>query len=102
MDRLEAQGLLDDKRFALAWLRTRTGAQAFSPSKLLSGLRSRGIAEATAKAAFTEVFGENERRELLRKAAERELERLGGDRALAMQALRRLGFRPQEIRELFS
>lgn len=102
LDRLQSAGLLDDKRFAEAWLRSRSGPQALSPAKLLSGLRSRGIGEATAKAAFIEVFDDEGRLELLKRAAEFELGRAGGDRALAIQALRKLGFKPGEIRELFS
>jgi regulatory protein len=102
MDRLEAEGLLDDRRFAEAWLRSRSGNQALSPAKLMAGLRARGIAESTAKAAFAEVFGDDERIKLLKRAAERELAAADGDREAAGRALRKLGFKPGEIRELFS
>ena len=101
LDFLEKEGLLDDRRFALAWLRSKMRAALPSPSKLMLGLRNRGIEEGLAKSVFAEVFGADERHDLLKRAAEKEAKRSGGDLKELRSALLRLGFKPGEIREYF-
>jgi len=97
LDRLAAEGLLDDRRYAEAWLRTRL-KKGEGPSRLLLALRARGIGEEAAKAALAEVLGPEERDSALAKAARRELGRAEGDRDRAAQALRAQGFKAAEIR----
>jgi regulatory protein len=101
-ERLEREGLLDDGRFAEAWLRSRIGRSASSrlegPAELLAGLRGRGVEEAIAKAALRSVLGPEERAALLRKAGARSLLAAGGDREAARQALRGAGWGGEEIR----
>lgn len=101
LDWLEAQGLLDDGRYAESWLRSKMGSAAATPAKLLTGLRGKGIDEAVAKAALGIVFGVEERKEALAKAWERCMKRAGGDKGEAKAGLRALGFKAQEIREYF-
>lgn len=98
LDRLEAEGLLSDRRFAEAWLRTRDASAG--PTRLLAGLRARGIEARLASEALAAVLGPEERRLALEKAMERELRRAKGDRDEARLRLRGLGFRSEEIREL--
>ena len=101
LDFLESEGLLDDRRFAEAWLRSRVGKASLSPSKLALGLRNRGIEEGVVKTAFAMVFDAEKRRDLLKRAAERELKLADGDIEVARTALRRLGFKSGEIRAFF-
>jgi len=103
LDRLEIEGLLSDRRFAEAWLRSRLGqgGGGQSPLKLLSGLRSRGIAEDIAKAAIREIFGPEERRKALAAAIAREGRKGEPDRRELRSRLRRLGFGAEEIRVYF-
>lgn len=103
LDHLEAEGLLSDRRYAEAWLRSRLGqgGGGLSPLKLLSGLRSRGIAEDIAKAAIRAVFGPEERKAALEKAIARETRRGEPDRVELRSRLRRLGFSAEEIRVYF-
>jgi len=106
LDHLEAEGLLSDRRFAEAWLRSRLGqggggGAGLSPLKLLSGLRSRGIAEDIAKAAIRQVFGPEERRVALAAAIARERRKGEPDRGELRSRLRRLGFSAEEIRVYF-
>lgn len=100
LDRLAEEGLLDDRRYAEAWLRTRL-ARAEGPSRLLLSLRAKGIGEEAARAALNEVLGPEERGSVLAKAARRELERAEGDRDRAASALRAQGFKSAEIRAHF-
>lgn len=101
LDWLEGQGLLDDSRYAQAWLRSKLGGTGANPAKLMTGLRGKGIDEATAKAALGAIFGADERKEALAKAWEKALKKTGGDRYEAKSLLRGLGFKAQEIREYF-
>ena len=103
LDHLEADGLLSDRRYAEAWLRSRLGqgGGGQSPLKLLSGLRSRGIAEDIARKAIKDIFGPEERRAALAKAIAREKRKAEPDRAELRRRLRRLGFGAEEIRVYF-
>jgi regulatory protein len=103
LDHLEAEGLLSDRRFAEAWLRSRLGqgGGGQSPLKLLSGLRSRGIAEDIAKAALRSIFGPEERKAALAKAIARESRKGETDRGELRSRLRKLGFSAEEIRVYF-
>lgn len=99
LDWLEGQGLLDDGRYAQAWLRSRLGGPGATPAKLLTGLRAKGIDEGVVKAALAEVFGAEERKEALAQAWEKALKKTAGDKDEARSLLRGLGFKSQEIRE---
>jgi len=105
LDRLLEEGLLDDRRFAEAWLRSRLGRLASraaeGPLRLAQGLRARGVDEETARAALAAVLGPDERRGALAKAAAREAAKLGGDREALGRRLRALGFKSGEIRAYF-
>lgn len=97
LDRLEAEGLLSDRRYAEAWLRGRNLSEG--PTKLLLGLRARGIDSKLAAEALATVLNPEERRLALGKALSRELSRAKGDKDETRVRLKRLGFRSEEIRE---
>ncbi|MBL8966835.1 MAG: RecX family transcriptional regulator [Spirochaetaceae bacterium] len=105
LDRLAGEGLLDDRRFAEAWLRSRLGRLASraaeGPLRLSQGLRARGVDEETARAALASVLGPDERKLALAKAASRESAKLGSDREALGRRLRALGFKSGEIRSFF-
>jgi regulatory protein len=99
LDRLEAEGLLSDRRYAEAWLRGRDPSDG--PMKLLLGLRARGIDSKIAAEALAAVLDPETRRLALEKALRRELSRAKGDRDETRVRLKGLGFRSEEIREAF-
>ncbi len=107
LDFLEKEGLLSDRRFAEAWLRSKHGGSGSTPRKLLAGLRGRGIDAEVSAAAMALVFGADERNRLLGSAAEKEWKRLEKSpqlrsrelRAELKSRLRALGFRPAELAE---
>jgi regulatory protein len=101
LDFLEGEGLLDDRRFAEAWLRSRSGSSSLSPRKMLAGLRSRGIKEGIASAALARVFDEEGRKALLEKALKKEMSRPGGGKDSLRAALKKRGFSSREIAEYF-
>jgi regulatory protein len=101
LERLQAEGLLSDRRFAEAYAAARLSRRAEGPSSLLSSLRGRGVDADTAKAAIAAILGPEPRRAALAKAAEKELRRSGGDREAARRRLRALGFKSEEISGYF-
>jgi regulatory protein len=108
LDRLEAEGLLDDRRYAEAWLRSRVGkavrsaagrgGRAEGPSSLILSIKTRGVADADAKAALAEVLDADTRPSLL-EAAIGTLRREGLAGEGLRQELRSLGWGGDELRE---
>jgi regulatory protein len=104
LERLAAEGLLDDRRFAVAYAASRLAhrsSKAEGPMSLVAALRERGVDRAVAAEAVAEILGPDERAAALASAAAKELKRSGGDRDAARSRLRGLGFKSEEISELF-
>lgn len=97
LDRLEAEGLLDEGRYARAWLRSRLAGAKEGPRRLLQALRARGLDEETARAALAAELGGEERRSLYLRAKARLERRLAEPEAIR-DALRELGFTSTELR----
>jgi SOS response regulatory protein OraA/RecX len=104
LDRLSAEGFLDDLRYARAYAASRlarSGAKAAGPASLERDLRERGIDRSTAAAAIAETIGIEEepqaRSRALEKAYRKLLSRVKGDRDELRRGLRALGFKSQEI-----
>ncbi len=95
---LEERGLLDDGRFASAWLRNRSIHQSEGRQKLLSGLVSRGVDMSVARKVLQDFFGTADERELCMKAAEK-LKRTGKPPEKMQAALIRKGFPSKFIAE---
>lgn len=95
---LELRGLLDDGRFASAWLRNRSIHQSEGRQKLLAGLVSRGVHMPEARVALDAFFGTIDERDLCLKAAEK-LKRIGKAPEKMLSALVRKGFQAKLISE---
>ncbi len=100
LDKLEAEGLLSDERYADAWMRQRLRTRAEGPRSLSSALASRGVDRHAVKAAMAKSFeGESHRDErlaLIASAASRLLSR-EADRRTVRTDLIELGWRTGDI-----
>ena len=104
MERLGARGLLDDRRFALAYAASRLAhrsSKAEGPMSLVAALLGRGVDRAVAAEAVAEILGPEERAAALASAAAKERKRSNGDRDAARSRLRGLGYKSEEISEFF-
>ena len=115
LDRLKAEGFLDDRRYAEAWLRARVdrairgaagrGGRAEGPASLVLSIRARSVSESDAKAALAAVLDPDTRLALLEAAARRlslpDRKSGGPPRRYEVRGeLRALGWGGEEIREL--
>ena len=115
LDRLEREGLLSDRRYAEAWLRSRveravragrgggaSATRAEGPSSLLLSLRARSVSEKVGKEALTAVLDEELRHDLLVSSIAILLR--GGLREgdELRSRLRELGWKGEELREALS
>lgn len=91
LDYLEEKGLLNDLRFASAWLRNRSIHQSEGRQKLLSGLLSRGVSGNDAREALEGYFELADENDLCKRAAEKMI-RIGKDEKKMLSALIRKGF----------
>ena len=101
VERIQAEGLVSDRRFSEAFAAARLSRRAEGPASLLSSLRGRGVDGDTAKSTVASLMGPEERRAALAKAAAKEQRRSGGDREAVRRKLRSLGFKSDEISEFF-
>ena len=92
LDYLSVSGILDDARFAGAYLRTRSLSKKEGYARLFSELRKRGIAADTAKQALTDFFSAVDEADVCESAV-RSLMRKGYTDAKLSSALQRKGFR---------
>ena len=98
LDELEAEGLLSDRRFAIAWMRNRAIQKHEGASKLLAGLLERGIEHAVARDALDEFFAETPE-SLCCQQAVAKYHRVGAAHKAPLAAhLKRLGFTMPVIR----
>ena len=88
---LVREGLLDDARFAAAWLRTRSLAKKEGSARLFSELRKRGIAAETAKKALGAFFSDTDELSICESAVCTFIRKGYGGQKL-FRALRRKGF----------
>ena len=91
LDFLREKTLLDDARFASAWLHTRVLSKKEGYAKLFAELRKRGIAASTAKQALADFLSDIDERTLCEEAT-RKLIRKGYDGQKLFRALQRKGF----------
>ena len=91
MDALEERGLLDDLRFARAWLNSRRIGHQEGRTRLLAELGARGISKETSKKAVDDFFEEFNEEEICARAVKKFLSRgYQGDKLMA--AMTRAGF----------
>ena len=91
LDFLEAQKMLDDKRFALAWLNTRAALHPEGKSALLAALLKKGVSREDAGAAIAAFFEGHDEEELCRLACAK-LMRRGRTGKKLISSLCRSGF----------
>ncbi len=102
LDKLEAEGLLSDERYADSWMRQRLRTRAEGPRSLSAALGSRGVDRSAVKNAMARYFeGEEHRDErlaLIASAASRLLYRQP-DRWIVRRSLLELGWRTGDVDE---
>jgi len=105
VDRLSADGYLDDRKLALHYILARTERLGHGPRRLLRELEQRGVERLVAQDAWNEAVEEHGLQEerLLRREVRRKVERCGGkldppDFRRVYNALLRAGFEPYAIR----
>ncbi|MBP5446891.1 MAG: regulatory protein RecX, partial [Treponema sp.] len=91
LDALEERGLLDDLRFARAWLNSRRIGHQEGRTRLLAELGARGISKETSKKAVDDFFEEFNEEEICARAVKKFLSRGYQDDKL-MAAMTRAGF----------
>jgi regulatory protein len=104
LSRLRSSRLLDDARFASAFIRSRlarSGSKPEGPSTLAAALREKGLDRETTAQALAETLGLEQRAEALRAAVEKLRKRDRLDKEGLKRRLRMLGYRSDEISELF-
>ncbi len=97
LDFLCGRKIIDDRRFASAWLNSRVSSCINGRIKLAAELASRGISREDADAALNEFFSRWSEEELCRKAAEK-LRRRGRSGEKLTASLLYRGFPPSVIR----
>ncbi len=103
LDRVESAGLLDDRRFAETWVRSRLRSQPEGPSRLLSALASKGVNISVARDAVESVLedlGDDEAEATLERAWEKLSRRSGITDEKLLTALVRKGFSVTRARAL--
>jgi regulatory protein len=98
LERFAEVGLIDDRAFAFAWVRSRHSGRGLGPRALREELRRKGVDPAHINEALSEIDADGERERALRLARAR-APRLGGlasDAALRrlVGALTRRGYSP--------
>ncbi len=96
LDYLEEQGILDDQRYARAWLNTRRIYKKEGRMRLTSELLSRGIDFSIAQKALKDFFNEHSELDICQKALEKQLNK-GLEGQKLIRAMSRLGFSSQLI-----
>ncbi len=107
LDRLESLGLIDDERFARAWLSARVGGLREGREKLFAGLMARGASRETAVRAIRDLLDEGIEQAAVRTLAEKwgggkQCTGREGPDAKTLRKLRARGFSGKTIRNAFS
>jgi regulatory protein len=95
---LRELGILDDRRFAGRWIRSRLSRSVDSPLALVRGLCRRGIDRNIARDARKSALDLDTETELLEKFIAKKYPALdGGDARLLRPLLKREGFSPEAL-----
>ncbi len=101
LDYLEGNGVLSDKRYALAWAGYRVKAKGESRSKVINGLLARGIDKNTAEDAVREVFSAVDEETLLSNAEKKyRMRGFSGDKLC--RKLVSLGFSLKSVKSIIN
>lgn len=104
LDRLQAEGYLNDRRFASAWARGRLRTKPMGPHRLSKELEAKGVEAQLVREVLEDIYEEGEE-PLARRAMASKLSTLGRlpapSRALPVaRFLHRRGFSAEVIRRL--
>ena len=97
LDRLEAEAVLDDARYAALWARARLRRKPMGPFVLTAELRAKGLGAEAVRRTLEEI----DFSKILPEAARREIEQKGTDRDTLKAALRRQGFGYEVLSKYF-
>ena len=101
LDYLESCNFLSDRRFAIAWLRTRAINHYEGWIRLQAELASRGVDKQAAKEALEEFFQEYDEEELCSKAAAKySRTHPGASQEKMLMSLSRMGFSSSTIKKV--
>ncbi len=101
LDRLEAEGVLSDRRFAESWIRQRMRSHAEGPRSLASALAARGVDAIAVREALAEILEKSARPAFIVRAAAR-IASAVHEPALVRFKLIELGWRRSEIDDALS
>ncbi|MFP4244336.1 MAG: regulatory protein RecX [Ectothiorhodospira sp.] len=101
LDRLEAQGLLSETRFAESLVRQRI-QQGHGPLRILADLHQRGVEDPRAAVEAAEVDWEALAREVYQRRFGDDTPQEATERARRMRFLNGRGFSPETIRRVMS
>ncbi len=102
LDRLEAEHLLDDYRFASQFISARQRKNPEGPQVLSMRLAQRGVERSLAERAVTTWFAEEDAaHDAIQRAAEKLLRRCSSDRMRLHAELRKKGFSSLDIQRYF-
>ena len=99
IDALTAAGLLDDERYARAWVTARTGRKAEGRRRLVAELVTRGVPEPLAETVVADELPDAAEQALLRSSAEA-LRAAGHDRFAVARRLLARGFPEGAVRRV--
>ena len=105
LDRLEDAGLLDDRRFAESWTRSRLRSRPEGPSRLIGGLMAKGVNGGIAREAVETVLeetGDESGEDALERAWIKLSRKQGITEEKLTAALMRRGFRSSDVRRLLA
>jgi len=97
--KLERLEIIDDRRFAEAWLRSRMRRKSEGRRKLKAGLNAKGVDHRIVDELLDQSWAREKIREALEAAEDKLLEKCGGDQKKYIRMLMNRGFSWEEIRK---
>ncbi|MBN1686752.1 MAG: RecX family transcriptional regulator, partial [Spirochaetales bacterium] len=92
LEKLEAAGYLDDRRYAEAWVQNRLKRRPEGYPRLVAGLKQRGVKREIITSVLSEILTEEESERSLARAAEKILRTGTGDELSVLRKLTARGF----------
>lgn len=100
LDKMQRLGIIDDRRFAEVWLRSRLLRKDEGPVRLRGELLRRGVDAATAGDVLNEILTPELILQKLEKATEKVLKKCGGDQNRFIRMLKTRGFEWSMIKKI--
>lgn len=97
---MEEKDYLNDRRFAVMWVRSRLRRHPEGPVKLTAGLQEKGVSRDIINSVLGEELTEEVQQEALERAIEKLAKKRGMNRDKMLSSLVRLGFSYHRVRHL--